>query len=284
MRKFKEFEIVEKHFLHESTILIKVFAPLIAKNSKAGQFVILRAVENGERIPLTIFDSDEKLGLISLIFKVVGATTQILKTLKVNDILPDLLGPLGKPTTLNYYKKVCVVCGGVGCVNGFPVAKSFKNLGTEVYVIVGFKNKSLIILKNEFENLFKNVTIVSDDGSSGVKGLVTDVLENFLNDKIKFDLVFAAGPLKMMKSVSELTKKFKVKTIVSMNPIMIDGTGMCGSCRVTVDGCLKFACVDGPDFDGHLIDFDETITRAEFYKNFEKAAYKKVCCLLKEPD
>lgn len=277
------FEILEKKNLHESAVLIKINAPLVVKNALPGQFVILRATSSSERIPLTIFDCNKASGVLVLIFQVVGAATAILNSLTEGDKISDVVGPLGKPSLFNFNGcfKVCVVGGGVGCANIFSIAKRLKQGGAEVFVIAGFRSKNLVILKNEFENEFENFVLTTDDGSCGEKGLVTDALEKAINSGNVFDLVFVAGPLIMMKFVCNLTKKFKIKTIVSMNPIMIDGTGMCGSCRLTVGNEVKFACVDGPDFDGHLVNFDESIARLRFYKKFEKKAHSKICNLLK---
>ena len=276
------FEILKKKVLHETATLMKIYAPLVAKNALPGQFLILRVFEKGERIPLTIVDCDKISGFVVIIFQIVGATTKFLNSLSEGDRLCDVLGPLGKPSELDGFRRACVVSGGLGCANTFPVAKYLKNQGTDVFVISGFRMKSLVILEKEFRNEFCNFELVTDDGSCGKKGLVTDVLKSLLDKKNNFDLIFVAGPLIMMKFVCALTKEYGVKTIVSMNPIMIDGTGMCGSCRVTVGSELKFACVDGPDFDGHLINFDEAIQRLKFYADFEKKAFSEACNLLKE--
>lgn len=276
------FEILEKIKLHESAVLIKIKAPLVVKNALPGQFVILRPTECSERIPLTIFDCNKGSGVLVLIFQVVGATTVALNCLNEGDRICDVVGPLGKPSLLGKYSKVCVVGGGVGCANIFPVAKFLKKNKTEVFVIAGFRTEKLVILKDEFEHCFENFVLTTNDGSCGRKGLVTDALENLVSLGIVFDLVFVAGPLIMMKYVCELTKKLKIRTVVSMNPIMIDGTGMCGSCRLTVGNKLKFACVDGPDFDGHLVDFDESIMRLKFYEKFEKKAREESCNLFRE--
>lgn len=274
------FEILEKKVLHKMATLMKIRAPLVAKNVLPGQFLILRVSKDGERIPLTVFDYDRVLGFVVIVFQVVGATTVMLNSLNEGDKLCDVLGPLGKPSKLDGFKRVCVVSGGLGCANTFSVAKYLKNMGSEVFVISGFRMKNLVILEKTFKHEFENFVVVTDDGSYGKKGLVTDELKCLLHSGCKFDLIFVAGPLIMMKFVCELTKKFGVKTVVSMNPIMIDGTGMCGSCRIMVGNVLKFACVDGPDFDGHLINFDESIRRLKFYSKFEKKAFSKACNLL----
>lgn len=274
------FEILKKIKLHRTATLIKVKAPLVVKNAKPGQFVVLRVFDSSERIPLTIFDCDKKTGVLVLIFQVVGATTVALNALNEGDKICDILGPLGKPSELSGCSRACVVGGGVGCANIFSIAKGLKQNGAEVVVVVGFKNESLAVLKHDFEQEFMpNFFLTTDDGSCGEKGLVTDKLKNMFISGETFDLVFVAGPLPMMKAVCELTKKTKTKTIVSMNTIMIDGTGMCGSCRLKVGDDLKFACVDGPDFDGHLVDFDEAILRNKFYEKFEKKAFKSACNL-----
>lgn len=276
------FEILKKTKLHETATLIEINAPLVVKNAMPGQFVILRVAEFSERIPLTIFDCNKERGVLVLVFQVVGATTMALNLLNEGDRVCDVLGPLGKPSMLEGFSRACVVGGGVGCANIFSVAKFLKQNGTDVVVVVGFKNESLTILKDEFEQQFSpKFFLTTNDGSCGEKGLVTDILEKMFGSGEVFDLVFVAGPLIMMKFVCELTKKFKMKTIVSMNPIMIDGTGMCGSCRLTVGNDLKFACVDGPDFDGHLVNFDESIARLKFYEKFEKKAFSKACSLFK---
>lgn len=276
------FKILKKTKLHKLATLIKVNAPWVVKNAKPGQFVIVRATEFSERIPLTIVECDKRLGVLVLIFQVVGESTFVLNSLNEGEEIHDVVGPLGRPSQLEGYFNVCTIGGGVGCANIFPVASYLKRNGANVFVVAGFRNESLVILKNEFESNFKNFFLMTDDGSCGRKGLVTDALKNLINLGENFDLVFVAGPLIMMKFVCEMTKKFGIKTIVSMNPIMIDGTGMCGSCRLTVGCEVKFACVDGPDFDGHLVDFDESIKRLKFYEKFEKKARERNCNLFKE--
>lgn len=266
------FKIVRKEILNPTTTLIEVVAPYVARKAEAGQFIILRVNEGGERIPLTIADYDKEKGTVTIIFQVVGATTMLLNTLDVGDEILDFVGPLGNPTHTEGYKNVIVVGGGVGCAIAYPVAKKFHSLGTKVNSIIGFRNKDLVILEDEFVNVSDNVILLTDDGSKGRKGLVTNALEELINEGNEFDLVIAIGPLIMMKYVVEVTKKYNIKTVVSMNPIMIDGTGMCGGCRLSVGGKMKFACVDGPEFDGFLVDFDEAILRNKTYKAHEEAA------------
>ena len=275
------YKITEKTFLNESVVKIKVEAPLIAKKIKAGQFVILRADENGERVPFTVADTSTEDGTITIIFQIAGATTRLLSTLEKGQFLQDLAGPLGKSTELNHIKKAVVVGGGTGSAIAYPIAKALHKNGAKVDSICGFRTDELVMLQNEFEAVSHNLQLVTDDGSAGRKGLVTEVLKEWLEANT-YDEIFAIGPLPMMKFVCKLTKEYGVKTTVSMNSIMIDGTGMCGCCRLTVGGEVKFACVDGPDFDGHLVDFDEAISRMDIYKNFEKQADEHICNLLKQ--
>ncbi len=273
------FEIVEKKQLNETVTQMDIYAPLIAKKAKPGQFVILRVFENGERIPLTIADFDAQKGTVTIIFQIVGATTQKLNMKNKGDSICDFVGPLGKATEMEGLKKVAVVGGGVGCAIALPVAKKMHEMGVEVHSVIGFRNKDLVILKDEFENNSTKSILVTDDGSAGQKGLVTDALEELILQGEKYDKVITIGPLVMMKYVCALTKKYGIKTVASMNPIMIDGTGMCGGCRLTVGGKMKFACVDGPEFDGHEIDFDEAIERANMYKDFERKQHEDSCNL-----
>lgn len=275
------YKILEKEKLNPFVSKITVEDEKIAKKAKPGQFIILQVDENGERIPLTIADYDRNKGTISIIFQIVGTTTKKLDNLKVGEKLYSLVGPLGKKTEISNYKKATVIGGGVGCAIAYPLAKALNNNGAIVHSILGFRNKDLIILENEFNSVSEKTIIVTDDGSNGNKGLVTDALKSLLFSDQNYDAVFAIGPLIMMKFVSRLTKEFNLKTIVSMNPIMIDGTGMCGGCRLTVDGKIKFACIDGPDFDGHKVDFDELINRNNMYKEFEKESFEKTCNLFK---
>ncbi len=273
------FKILEKKYLHQTVVKIVIAAPLIAQKAKAGQFIILRAKSESERIPLTIAAYDRDCGTITLIFQIVGAGTMELNTLHAGDGILDCVGPLGEPTHIDGLKKVCVVGGGVGCAIALPVARALCRQGTVVHSVIGFRNKELVILEDEFKQASQELCLVTDDGSYGVKGLVTMALEDLLKAGNTYDEVIVIGPLVMMKFVCLLTKKFGVKTIVSMNPVMVDGTGMCGGCRLTVGGETKFACVDGPDFDGHLVDFDEAISRSEMYKDFERGAREKECRL-----
>lgn len=278
------FKILEKKPLNPTVTKMVIDAPQIAKKALAGQFIILRATDDGERIPLTIADYDREKGTITIIFQVVGETTQILNTLEEGDFIPDFAGPLGKPTEINNLKKVAVIGGGVGSAIAYPVAKALFKNGAEVHTIVGFRNKDLVILEEEFKEVSNKFFIMTDDGSYGEKGLVTDALKTLIESKENYDEVIAIGPLVMMKFVSLLTREYGVKTTVSMNPIMIDGTGMCGGCRLTVGGEVKFACVDGPDFDGHLVDFDEAIRRSSMYKDFERKKHDEFCNLLNQKE
>ena len=266
------YKVIEKEILNPTVTKMVVEAPAVAKKALAGQFIILRVHEDGERIPLTIADYDREKGTITIIFQIVGKTTMLLNQLNVGDCILDFVGPLGKPSHVDGYKKVCVIGGGVGCAIAYPTAKALHENGTKVTVITGFRNKDLVILEEEFKQVSTHAYLVSDDGSTGVKGLVTNVLEELINKGESFDEVIAIGPLIMMKFVCQLTKKYGLKTVVSMNPIMIDGTGMCGGCRLSVGGETKFACVDGPDFDGHLVDFDEAMSRGATYRDFEAHA------------
>ncbi|MBR4874265.1 MAG: sulfide/dihydroorotate dehydrogenase-like FAD/NAD-binding protein [Clostridia bacterium] len=274
------FKIVKKKELNSFVTLMEIEAKNVARKAEPGQFIILRTDEGGERIPLTIADFNRESGTVTIIFQIVGATTMRLNSLNVGDSLCDFVGPLGKPTEIDGLKKVAVIGGGVGCAIAYPVAKKLFENGCEVHAVVGFRNKDLLILEDEFRKSSTKLIIMSDDGSVGEKGLVTNALEKLIKSGEKYDEVIAIGPLVMMKFVSKLTKEYGIKTVVSMNPIMIDGTGMCGGCRLTVGGEVKFACVDGPDFDGHLVDFDETIERASMYKEFESRAREESCNLL----
>lgn len=276
------YRIVEKERLNPSVTRMSVEATMVARKAQAGQFIILRVHEDGERIPLTIADYDRERQTVTIIFQVVGRTTKLLDQLEVGDSILDFVGPLGKPSEVEGLKKVCVIGGGVGCAIAYPTAKALYNNGTEVTVISGFRNKDLVILQEEFAAVSSKSYLVSDDGSTGKKGLVTNVLEELIEQGEQFDEVIAIGPLPMMKFVCLLTKKYGIKTVVSMNPIMIDGTGMCGCCRLSVGGEMKFACVDGPDFDGHLVDFDETMARNSAYRAFEQKAREADCNLFKK--
>ena len=274
------FEIVNKKKLNPTVTLIDVYAPLIAKKAKPGQFIILRVSSVGERIPFTIASTDIEKGLVTVIYQIVGASTKRLDQLNEGDKLEDFIGPLGKPSNLEGLKKVAIIGGGAGSAIAYPIAKALHQKGCDVTSICGFRNKDLVILEDEFENVSSRFIKMSDDGSWGNKGLVTDALEKEILAGNNYDEVFAIGPLIMMKFVCLLTKKYNIKTTVSMNPIMIDGTGMCGCCRIVVDGKMKFACIDGPDFDGHLVDFDNAMMRNRMYKEWEKHQYEDTCNLL----
>ncbi len=276
------YRIVAKRILNPTVTLMEISAPLVARKAEPGQFIILRVDENGERIPLTIADFDREKGTITIIFQIVGGTTEKLNHLNEGDSLHDFVGPLGTPTKVEGLKKVAVVGGGVGCAIAYPVAKKLHNLGTEVHSIVGFRSSDLVILENEFSAVSNELKIMTDDGSYGEKGLVTNALKALIDSGNSYDEVIAIGPLVMMKFVCALTKEYGIKTTVSMNPIMIDGTGMCGGCRLTVGGETKFACVDGPDFDGHLVDFDEAMERSSMYREFESRKREEACNLFKK--
>ena len=276
------FKIIEKKELNSSVTLMKIKAPLVARKAQPGQFIILRVDDEGERIPLTIADYDREEGTITIIFQIVGATTKLLNQKNEGDYISDFVGPLGRATRTDGLKKVAVVGGGVGCAIAYPVAKKLHEIGCEVHSIVGFRNKDLLFLEDEFRDASNKLIITSDDGSVGEKGLVTDALKKLIEEGNCYDEVIAIGPLVMMKFVARLTKEYGIKTVVSMNPIMIDGTGMCGGCRLTVGGKTMFACVDGPEFDGHLVDFDEAIDRASMYKEFECHAHDKACNLFNQ--
>ena len=274
------FPIVKKRVLNPTVTYMEILAPHIAKKAQPGQFIMLRINEDGERIPLTIAGYDREAGTVTIIFQKVGYTTYALDELNEGDSLLDFVGPLGVPSEFEGLKKVCVVGGGLGVAIAYPQAKALNDMGVEVDFIVGFKNKDLIILEEEFNNACTNLFVMTDDGSNGHKGFVTAALEEQLNAGVKYDAVIAIGPLIMMKVVCDMTRDKGIKTIVSMNPIMVDGTGMCGCCRLTVDGQTRFACVDGPDFDGHLVDFDEVIARSRMYRDEEAESMKKHECRL----
>ena len=275
------FRIVEKRELNPTVTFMKVSAPRVAAKAQAGQFIILRVNEDGERIPLTVAGYDRDAGTVDIIFQIVGATTEKLNALGEGDFIHDFVGPLGRPTEIDGLGKVAVVGGGVGCAIALPVARALCDAGCEVHSVVGFRNRDLVILEDEFRAVSAKMKIMSDDGSYGEKGLVTDALRSLIESGEKYDRVIAIGPLIMMKFVCKLTAEYGIPTVVSMNPIMIDGTGMCGGCRLTVDGKMKFACVDGPDFDGHKVDFDEAMKRSSVYRDFEKHAREETCRLLK---
>ena len=273
--------ILKKEALNPTVTRMDIAAPLIARKAEPGQFVILRVDEAGERIPLTVADTDPEAGSVTIIFQIVGATTYKLNQLQVGDSLHDFVGPLGVASHVEGLKKVAVIGGGVGSAIAYPIAKKLHALGAAVHTIVGFRSKDLVILEDEFRACSDLFKVMTDDGSYGEKGLVTNALEALLQAGETYDEVIAIGPLIMMKFVCKLTKEYGIKTVVSMNPIMIDGTGMCGGCRLTVGGKVKFACVDGPDFDGHEVDFDEAIERSNMYKDFERHQYEETCNLFK---
>ena len=276
------FTIMKRRELNPTVTELWIKAPLIAKKAKAGQFIIVRAKEDSERIPLTIAGFDREAGTVSIIFQVVGAGTMQLNALKEGEAVHDFVGPLGKATEIEGLKNVCVVGGGVGCAIALPIAQALHAQGTKVTGIVGFRNKDLVILEDEFRACCDEFILMTDDGSYGDKGVVTAPLEQKIVDGANFDEVITIGPLIMMKFVVKTTKPHNVKTVVSMNPIMVDGTGMCGGCRLTVGGQTKFACVDGPDFDGFEVDFDEAMHRGTMCKPFEAHAREAECNLLKQ--
>ncbi len=275
------YKILRKKELNPSVTLMEIEAPFVARKAEPGQFIILRVDENGERIPLTVADTNPEKESVTIIFQIVGASTELLNHKNEGEYLQDFAGPLGKPSETDNLKKVCLVGGGVGCAIAYPLAKKLYSLCTDVTCITGFKNKDLVILEDEFKACSTRLIMTTDDGSYGKKGFVTEALEELLVAGERYDEVVAIGPIVMMKYVCLLTKKYDIKTVVSMNPIMLDGTGMCGCCRLTVGGETKFACVDGPDFDGHLVDFDETITRNALYEEFEAHAREETCNLFK---
>ena len=275
------YQIVDKKPLNSTVTQMDIYAPFVAKKALAGQFIILRVDEDGERIPLTVAGYDREKGTVRIIFQIVGATTELLNHKNVGDYIPDFVGPLGRPTEVEGLKKVCVVGGGVGCAIALPVAQALKAQGTQVTSIIGFRNKDIVILEEEFNEASNRVFMMTDDGSYGEQGNVCVPLKKLLESGERFDEVITIGPLIMMKFVCELTKEYGVKTVASMNPIMIDGTGMCGGCRLTVGGKMKFACVDGPEFDGHEIDFDEAMSRSRTYAEFEASEREKACNLFK---
>ena len=272
-------KILVRRELNPTVTLLEVEAPRVAAKAKAGQFVILIPDEGGERIPLTVAGCDKETGAVTVIFQIVGATTIRLNAKKEGDFIHDFVGPLGRPTEVEGFRKVAVVGGGVGCAIALPVARALSEHGAEVHSVVGFRNRDLVILEDEFRAVSSVMKMMTDDGSYGEKGLVTDALRALIESGEEYDEVIAIGPLIMMKFVCRLTAEFGIKTVVSMNPIMIDGTGMCGGCRLSVGGKMKFACVDGPDFDGHEVDFDEAIKRGSVYRDVEGRARDEACRL-----
>ena len=278
----KVYRIASKKILNSFVTQMEIEAPLVAKKAEPGQFVILRVDADGERIPLTVAGYDRQKGLVKIIFQIVGATTNKLNQKNVGEFISDFVGPLGNATKVDGLRKVCIIGGGVGCAIALPVAQKLKEMGCQVDSIIGFRNKDLLILEDEFKAASDNLVVTTDDGSYGIKGNVTMPLKEALESGTKYDEVITVGPLIMMKFVVATTRPFNIPTTVSMNPIMIDGTGMCGGCRLTVGGETKFACVDGPDFDGFLIDFDEAMKRGTTYRDFERHAYEDTCNLFKK--
>ena len=276
------YRIVKRRELNPSVTLLEIEAPMIAKKAEPGQFIILRVDENGERIPLTIAGYDREKGTVTIIFQIVGATTEKLNHVMEGEFIQDFVGPLGRATHTDGLKKVAVVGGGVGTAIALPVAKKLHDMGVEVHAIIGFRTKDLVILEEEFGQASSKLVLCTDDGSYAKKALVTEALKELIDAGNEYDEVITIGPLPMMKFVCRLTKEYGIKTIVSMNPVMVDGTGMCGGCRLTVGGETKFACVDGPEFDGHLVDFDEVIKRGRMYHSFERSKHEEACNLFKK--
>ena len=276
------YKIVRKEALKPTVILYEIEAPMVAKKAQPGQFIILRVDENGERIPITIHDYDREKGTVTIIVQTIGATTEKLSHKAEGESIQDFVGPLGKPTETEGKKKVCVVGGGVGCAIAYPVLKKFHDCGAEVHAVVGFKNKDLVILEDKFKAVSSVLKVCTDDGSYGQQGMVTDALKELLDAGNVYDEIFAIGPAIMMKFVCKTTEPYGVPTTVSMSPIMVDGTGMCGGCRLTVGGETQFACVDGPDYDGHKVDWDETLKRGRMYFDWERHKYEETCNLFKK--
>ncbi|MBQ3058378.1 MAG: sulfide/dihydroorotate dehydrogenase-like FAD/NAD-binding protein [Clostridia bacterium] len=276
------YKIASKKVLNPFVTQMEIEAPLVAKKAEPGQFIILRVDADGERIPLTVAGYDRQKGLVKIIFQIVGGTTNKLNQKEAGDYISDFVGPLGKATKVEGLKKVCIIGGGVGCAIALPIAQKLKEMGAQVDSIIGFRNKDLLILEDEFKAASNSLIVTTDDGSYGIKGNVTMPLKEALENGTVYDEVITVGPLIMMKFVVATTKPYNIPTTVSMNPIMIDGTGMCGGCRLTVGGVTKFACVDGPDFDGFLIDFDEAMKRGTTYRDFERHAYEESCNLFKK--
>lgn len=271
-----ENEIIFKKEIAPSIKIIKVKAPLIAEKSKSGQFVILRVNENGERIPLTLIDWNSQEGTITLVFKEVGASTKELGELEVGDTIHDIVGPLGKPSKISFYGKVCIIGRGVAIAAAYERARKLKEVGNNITSIISARTSKLLIYKEEIKRISDRLYIVTDDGSEGIKGYANDILKKLLESNEKFDLVYAVGAITLMRNISSVTKPYKMKTIVNLNPLMIDGTGMCGCCRVTIGGKPKFACVDGPEFDAHLVDFEELRARVHMYDEDERNTLKIV--------
>lgn len=275
------YRIIKKRILNPTVTLMEIYAPDVARKAEPGQFIILRVDEFGERIPLTVADFDRENGTVTIIFQIVGATTEKLNHKNEGEFITDFVGPLGRATQMDGLKKVAVVGGGVGSAIAYPVAKKLHSLGCDVTAITGFRNKDLVILEDEFKAASNKFILMTDDGSKGTKGLVTTALKELIDRGETFDEVITIGPLVMMKFVCALTKEYGIKTVASMNPIMVDGTGMCGGCRLTVGGKTVFACVDGPEFDGHEIDFDEAIARSSTYAPFERKRHEETCNLFR---
>lgn len=274
------YKILRKEKLNSQVTLLEIDAPFVARKAEPGQFVILRAHEEGERIPLTIADYDRNRGSVTIIFQEVGATTRLLGNFEAGDKLADFCGPLGNPSHFDGVRKAAVIGGGLGTAIAYPQAKKLFNMGVDVDVIIGFRSKELIILEEEMAKVSNNLHVTTDDGSNGTRGFVSDILKKRIEEGERYDVVIAIGPPIMMKVVCDVTRPHGIKTIVSLNPIMIDGTGMCGGCRVTVGGQTKFACVDGPDFDGHLVDFEELMRRLSMYREHEKECLDRHECRL----
>ena len=273
------YRITQKVALNPTVTKLSIEAPLIARKAQPGQFIIVRPLEDSERIPLTIAGYDRQAGTVDIIFQIVGDTTIELNSLNVGDGVHDFVGPLGRPTEIAGLKKVCVVGGGVGCAIALPIARKLHEEGCVVHSVIGFRNKDLLILEDDFAACSDELRVMTDDGSYGQKGVVTAALEELIAAGNQYDEVITIGPLIMMKFVVKTCQKYHIKSVVSMNPIMIDGTGMCGGCRLTVGGKVKFACVDGPDFDGDLVDFDEAMARGSMYRPFEAHAREEACKL-----
>ena len=276
------YKITEKVALNPTVTKMVIEAPLIAKKAKPGQFIIVRPFEDSERIPLTVAGYDREAGTVEIIFQIVGGTTMELNSLEVGQSVHDFVGPLGRATEVEGLKKVCVVGGGVGCAIAYPVLKKFHDCGAEVHAVVGFKSKDVVILEDKFKAVSSVLKVCTDDGSYGRKGLVTEALKELLDEGNVYDEIFAIGPMVMMKFVCKTTAPYNMPTTVSMSPIMIDGTGMCGGCRLTVGGETKFACVDGPDFDGQKVDWDLAVKRNQMYRDFELRKHEEVCNLFKQ--
>ena len=276
------FKIVKKERLNPTVTKMVIEAPFVARKAEPGQFIIYRTHEDSERVPLTIADADREAGTVTIIYQIVGGSTMELDQMEAGQSICDFVGPLGVATHTEGLKKVAVVGGGVGCAIALPVAQKLHAEGCEVHSVIGFRSKEIVILEDEFRACSSKLKLMTDDGTYGEKGLVTDALEALIKEGNQYDEVIAIGPLVMMKFVTLTTKKYDIPTVVSMSPIMVDGTGMCGGCRLTVGGETKFACVDGPDFDGHLVDFDEAMKRGAMYRDFEAHKREETCNLLKK--